>query len=346
MRILVVHPGPDFSVADVYRGWVAGLTANGCQVAEFNLNDRLSFYGEAKLLRAGGYVDALEPEQAMRLAAQGIKAACYEWWPDLILVVSGFFVPPDIWQIMRDRRHRIVILHTESPYEDDRQLKRAGHADLNLLNDPTNLDVFEAVAPTVYMPHSYNPDLHRPRQPDPDVASDFAFIGTGFPSRIRFFEAVDWHGIDAVFAGNWGGLEDDSPLRSLLAHDTAECCPNIETVRIYTSTKVAANLYRREATQPALSAGWAIGPREVELAACGVFFLRDPRSEGDTLFPMLPTFTGPAEFGDLVRWYLAHPGERTAAAVSARAAVADRTFANHAAELLRLIDKIPDRTVG
>lgn len=37
-----------------------------------------------------------------------------------------------------------------------------------------------------------------------------------------------------------------------------------------------------------------------KLAACGTFFARDPRPEGDELFPMLPTFTDPGEFRRVV----------------------------------------------
>ena len=80
-----------------------------------------------------------------------------------------------------------------------------------------------------------------------------------------------------------------------------------------------------------------MGPREVELAACGTFFARESRAEGDGLFPMLPTFTEPTELADIIRWALTHPDERFAAAQQARAAIVDRTFDNHAAQLLKLI---------
>jgi hypothetical protein len=75
------------------------------------------------------------------------------------------------------------------------------------------------------------------------------------------------------------------------------------------------------------------------MAAVGAFFLRDPRPEGDALFPMLPTFTTPGEAADQLRWYLAHPDARETAAAKAREAVADRTFDSNAARLLRLLDK-------
>lgn len=332
MRALVVRPGPNFSVADVCTGWVNGLRELGVEVRDFNFDDRLAFYSNAH--ERGADEPMLTPQDAARAAAKGIETACYEWWPDLVLVVSGFFIPPETFSIMRSRGHKVVLLHTESPYEDDRQIPRAAYADLNLVNDPTNLERFSAVAPTVYMPHAYDPKIHRPRSTDPDVASDFCFVGTGFPSRVEFLRKVDWAGIDVALAGNWPGI-DGTVLEPFLGHPVGECCPNTEAVRLYTSAKASANLYRKEATETA--DGWAMGPREVELAACGTFFLREPRPEGDELFPMLPTFTEPGEFRELLDWWLPREMHRFNAGFMARKAIADRTFKNHASQLLRHI---------
>jgi hypothetical protein len=248
------------------------------------------------------------------------------------------FLTPDLLRILRSRRHKVVVLHTESPYEDDRQLALAEHADLNLLNDPTNIDRFRAVAPTEYMPHAYRPHIHHP-QPVPSAAyrSDFCFVGTGYASRVAWLEQVDWSGLDVAFGGNWQQTSEDSPLRKFLVHDLDECLDNTDTALYYAGTKVSLNLYRREANHPELSQGWAMGPREVELAACGTFYLRDPRPESDELLPMLPAITTPGEFGEQVRWWAAHDTVRETAAAGARAAVADRTFTNHAARLLRLL---------
>jgi hypothetical protein len=44
MRILVVHPGPDFSVHDVYAGWTEALNDLGCEVAVYNLNLRPAYF--------------------------------------------------------------------------------------------------------------------------------------------------------------------------------------------------------------------------------------------------------------------------------------------------------------
>jgi hypothetical protein len=38
VRVLLVHPGPDFSVQDVYIGWYEALKELGVEVVPFNLN--------------------------------------------------------------------------------------------------------------------------------------------------------------------------------------------------------------------------------------------------------------------------------------------------------------------
>lgn len=333
MRVLAVHPGPDWSVADVYSGWLKGLRANGCDVIPLDLGQRLRFYTLAHFEQTdGSFRRVLEPDQAVKLACKTIEAACYEVWPDVVLITSGFYVPEPLYGLVRARGHKVVLLHTESPYEDEAQLLRAPHADLNILNDPTNLEAFSAVAPSAYIPHAYDPDVHRRRPPSADVASDFAFVGTGFPSRVSLFEAVDWTGIDVALAGAWQSLTPDSPLRKFLAHDIDECVDNADTVDYYSSTKASANVYRD-------GIGWAMGPREVELAACGTFYLTEPRPENRQVLGFLPTFDGPGDFECKLRWWLAHDDAREAVAAKARAAIADRTFAANAAHLLRLLDR-------
>jgi len=116
------------------------------------------------------------------------------------------------------------------------------------------------------------------------------------------------------------------------------CIDNADTADIYRRSAMSANLYRNEASDDHSTPGVAMGPREVELAACGTFFARDPRPEGDELFPMLPTITDPSELSDVIRWSMSHPVERQAAADAARAAVADRDCVSVAADLLRRLD--------
>ena len=341
MRWLAVHPGPNFSVADVYNGWCEGLRDQGQQVSRYALDARLSFYDQVLLPvpgQDGAFRPALtEPAAVTERAVDGLYSHLYRWRPDVLLVVSGFFVPPALLDLARSYGTRVVLLCTEQPYELDRELALAPHCDLVLLNDPTHLNSFREHTRAEYVPHAYRPAVHHPG--DSPVACDVSFIGTGYPSRIRYFEDLAATGaldaLDVVLGGNWQALDATSPLRRYVAHDLAECVDNTVTADVYRGTRVGINLYRQEAERPELAAGWAMGPREVEMAACGLFYLRDPRGEGDELLPMLPTFTSPAEAAELLRWWLAHPDERETAATKAREAIADRTFDNHAARLLR-----------
>ncbi len=332
MRALVVEPGPNFSVADVHRGVVAGLRANGVDARSFNLADRLSFYTQAEV----NGVRAFSYEDACRMACQSIRAAAWDWGPDLIIVISSFFVPPEVFVSLRNRGVHVVLWFTESPYEDERQIRQAPYADTVVVNDPMNIDEFRKRNPrTFYVPHGYDPAVHHA-----DGRSDahpFVFVGTGYQSRIEFLEKSDLPA-GSVLAGNWQQVTDSSPLLPFLAHDRGVCIANGDAADLYRASATSFNLYRKEAMSPDLVDGWAMGPREVELAACATWFAREPRGEGDDLFPMLPKVTEPDELGDALRWAVAHPDERHAAAQAARAAVADRTFANNVAQLLRYLD--------
>jgi spore maturation protein CgeB len=358
MRWLVIHPGPNFSVSDVYSGWVEALRDMGEHVIEYNLDKRLQFFDSA--LMETDAVDgqgrqmfrkAVTREEAIMMAAEGIMAMCYRTWPDVVLGVSAFFTPPQMLDILRSRKHKVVLLHTESPYQDNEQLERASHADINLLNDPINIQRYlDLGIPAYYMPHAYRPEIHYPGKGEEDLESDFVFVGTGFKSRIEFFEAMDLEGIDVALGGPWPDVTSDSPLSNYILDDkmigspgnmeNVACLDNPLTAIAYRSSRVGINFYRRESEALHKGEGWAMGPREVEMAACGLFFLRDPRPESDETFPMLPTFDGPEDASEKLRWYLAHDNERETAALAAREAIAGRNFERNAKNLIRYLSEL------
>ena len=339
MRWVVAEPGPSFSVFDTYTGWVEALRSAGQRVIEYNLSERLTFYGSAlKQVGEGTFAHMLTGEQSYELAVNGLYATLYKARPDILFVVSGFFISPELLDRARRSGTRIVVLHTEAPYEDQRMLALAPFVDLLLIDDPTNLEMFQSVATAAYVPKAYRPSVHCPGPSVPELECDLAFVGTGYPSRVAFLEAMDLSGLDVLLAGNWRELAEDSPLYPFLVSTPEDCLDNAKTVDVYRSAKVGLNLYRREAQRPELSEGWSMGPREVEMAAIGLPFARDPRGEGDQELPMLPTFTDPAEASQIVRWFLTHDDERDKASRAIREAVAWRTFDHMAAVLLQLLD--------
>lgn len=353
MRAIVVHPGPAWSTADVYRGWVRGLTANGVDVREFNLDDRLAFYSNSGIVvpadttcescgRDDEFVKWFDSDvDVVRAVGQGLHAACYQFRPDVVVVISAAFLPTYVYDIIRAAGTRVVIVHTESPYEDERQIDIAAHADVNLINDPTNLERWRQANPsTWYVPHAYDPAVHHPGPSRFDL--DVVWVGTAgntFESRTRFMEAVDWSGANVGLGGLWQGLDDDSPLRPLILDGMGECVDNDVTTELYRGSRMSFNLYRSDGIDGSFDGGWAMGPREVEVVATGCLLARhspaDHGGEGDEILPMLPTFIEPGELTDIVRHYMAHPDRRSDLAAAAYAAIAERTFENHAADLLR-----------
>lgn len=217
----------------------------------------------------------------------------------------------------------------------------AKFADISIVNDPTGLDKYQEVSGAAYyQPHSWRPSVHYPARPRARRRHDLAFVGSGFRSRIEFFERMNLDGLDVALGGFWSGLTPDSPLRPYLLSGAGgdQCIDNTQTAGLYRQSRTGINFYRREAEDAHIGEGWACGPREIELAATGTWFCRDPRPESDELFPMLPAFSGPEEAGEQIRWALARPPKRAKAAAQARAAVQDRTFGNAAKRLLQLLD--------
>lgn len=357
MRILMVHPGPDFSVADVFNGWKKAFEKQGHEVGTYNTNERLSFYSQVKITDYRADPDengerpmryAMNGEDAVTASMQGLTHELYQSWPHMVFFVSGFFVPAWLLDLIRKRRKRVVILHTESPYQDDEQLMRAQYAHINLLNDPVNLEEYAYLAPSMYMPHAYDPEVHYPGNEERDL--DFTFIGTMFESRRQFFEGFFDHFSDAELAamkiamggGGWDqGHMDDSKLLRWLGHERGHSVQNADTADIYRRAKTSMNFYRREAEELHEGEGWAMGPREVELAACGVPFIRDNRPESDEVFgSILPAVRTSGEAADLLRWYLRNPESARDAGLRAHKAVQDRTFDNHAQLLMTELEKI------
>jgi spore maturation protein CgeB len=259
-----------------------------------------------------------------------------------VFVTSSFFVPPEHYDLIRQRGTKMVALLTESPYEDPAQYHIAARADMAIVNDPTNLETFRQHQPnTWYVPHAYDPTVHKPGPATARFKSDFGWVGTAYPSRRRFFEECDFTGLDVVLGGNWSELDDQSPLNDFLVNDKAHCLENSDAVEVYRSTKASVNLYRQEAAADEFVAGWAMGPREVELAATGTFYLTEPRPENQEVLPMVPTFTSPGEFSELLRWYLDHDDTRQDIARRAREAIAERTFANNCRFVLDRLANLP-----
>ena len=115
MRVMLVRPGPHFSVQDVADGWSKALRGIlGDTFADFNLDDRLDFYDQHPLLAGADKFVSV-----MKLTNNSLIADVFKFSPDWVVVVSGFFVHHETLALLRARGVRTCLLATESPYEDE-----------------------------------------------------------------------------------------------------------------------------------------------------------------------------------------------------------------------------------
>lgn len=328
MRILLVHPGPAFSVEDVHRGWLKGLREAGAEVIEYDFSSRLFMWQNAHLKRDGEFLQAVPFEEAVKLALEPVGTWIYECQPDVVWFISGFWLTYAFLDTIRGRGQHVLLHCTESPYEDERQIGQAAHADTVLINDPLNLERFKAqCGRTLYVPHSYDPDVHHPGSSTVEE-SDLCIAGTGYGRRVDWLEQMDLDGYEIALLGNWQSLDEHPLAKWVRAERLDECCDNTIVADWYRNTKASLNIYRD-------SIGEAMGPREVELAACGRFFLTEPRPENLEVFPYIPKVEGPQDASEQLRWWIEHPYERHEIEARALAEISSWTFTHRARQILQ-----------
>lgn len=340
MRVYVVHPGANFSTADVYTGAVAGLRAlDGVDVYEGRLDTIMEWYELA--LAAGIAQGTMKAEAAKQINAQRWASAhitqhILQVWPDLVVVISGHNYHT---QDVRDLRRiglKVACVLTESPYMLDAEALLARQYDAVTTNERLAVPLLRATNPrATYLPHAFHPAIHTPHvPPDPAKACDVVFIGSMFEERKRLIESVDWSGITHTVRGYH------------LDGQTPDVVPNLEAADYYRSARICLNHHRTTTSHGSgqhINAHEAesLGPRAYEIAACGGFQLMDDsRPERFDVFgDCAPTYRA-GDASDLerqVRYWLAHEERRAETARAMHQAVQPHSWIRRAGQLLEVL---------
>ncbi|MEK9722015.1 MAG: glycosyltransferase [Rhodospirillaceae bacterium] len=356
-RVLVVHPGSQFSTGDVYHGIVGGLRSLGVEVGAYALTDRIAAASEwvALLQRRARRHDPSRPlmdrdERLNRIfdeASKDVLAMALDNRVDGVLVISGMFLPGQTLYRLRRAGVPVGLLLTECPYDDDRHEKLAPLVDIVWANERASVARLRAVQPqTYYLAAAYDSERHRDVAPDdaPDVAHhDVVFVGTAFRERLDLLAAVDWSGLDLGLYGNFtagvGGHRATARCRRLLdPYVRGGLVTNETTAELYRRAAIGLNLYRTSILfdgKTHVVGAESLNPRAYELAATGCFQISDWRAEvGDVFGDSVPTFDDAADLGAMVRYYLAHPAERQARAREAQRRVAGHSFTHRARQMV------------
>lgn len=349
MRICIIHPGATTSISDVYDGLLNGLKANGHEVVQYKLSDRIVRAGEFL-----SYIWKLEKKRG-RLrekpnTADILYQACCDsiprilrFNPDWTIVVTGMYYPKYFLQLLRNANLRVGLLLTESPYDDDAQERLASYVTAVWTNERTSVDRLRISNPnTFYLPHAYDQERHTPEATEEDAkvkAHDVVFVGTCFQERIELLSRVDWTGIDLGLYGNWDDLGSRSKLRKYVCGEDTE---NKTTAALYRKAKIGLNLYRNSKgfgrNAPKIQRAESLNPRAYELAACGAFHLSDERDELKEIFgELVPTFEDAESLETQIRWWLDDDKGRAEIGRQLPTLVAPHHWQNRAKDLVDIL---------
>src|SRR6185369_10138735 len=166
---------------------------------------------------------------------------------------------------------------------------------------------------------------------------DVVFVGSGFPERIDWFNAIDWTGIDLGLYGTWKGLGLKKQVKACIRMGQVN---NEYAAGLYRRAKIGLNLYRTHQGWGAnrtriTTVAESLSPRAYELAACGAFHLSDYRAEVVEQFgDLVPTFTTPQEAAALIRLWLNDSDGRARVSAALPATVAEASWAERAKVVL------------
>lgn len=338
LRLLLIHPGASWATAEIFWGLLHGLKYHDVDVVPFRLDQRFPA-SEATLRHLWRTKKRSEPNLERPNAADlsyhasiGALEMALRHHVDCVVVVSAMLFHPDVLIMMKQAGLRVVVLFTESPYDYDAEMKVAKIVDGGWTNERCVVRDFRKVNPHFgYLPHGWDPLVHRTDTPIDDSvpAHDVVFVGTGFRERYRFFNAIDWTGINLGLYGTWDErLLTNKAVRKALKNGPIE---NARAALLYRRAKIGLNLYRTSQgwgpNAPSVAHAESVNPRAYELAACGTFALSDYRSESTELFgDLVPMFRAPVEAAALMRLWLADEAGRQHVAALLPARVAEASW--------------------
>ena len=342
MRVLLIQPGASYSTHDVFEGLDFGLQSFGLMVMPYRLDQRITLKNKwLKFVwreKKGKQKNLPKPQPMDVLYEASVDALniALKHKVDLVIIVSAMFFHPDVITMLKRAGMRVAVLFTESPYDEEHELRIAGMQDDGRhvidwcwTNERASVPQFQAVNPNAgYLPHAWHPEKHGPLAKASDLpCHDVVFVGSGFKERVGFFNSIDWTGIDLGLYGNWKDVGLNKQLRSCVKGGNIT---NDVAAKLYRNAKIGLNLYRN-------SPGWgseqssvvpeSLSPRAYELAACGAFHLSEYRAEVPEHFgDAVPTFRNAAEASALIREWLPKETERTEVAAKLPSLVANDSW--------------------
>ena len=301
-------------------------------IRDYYLDKHLSYHLKALEVVDSESGTSIAKDQAFvsRMATENVLNEAVYFGADLVFVVSGLNFHPIALTSLEKVGIPAAVYLTENPYDDVPQ--REWCSNYPSMAVFTHERISSEREGWTYLPHAYDPAVHRPVEPDPKFNCDVLLVGTGWRERQYFLEAVNWTGIHLYVAGPkeaWPALTERSPIWTSFH---AEPVDNATIAPRYAAAKICLNFHRRHPD------AWSPNPRAYEIAACGAFQLSDPRPGVTDLFgETVPIFDSPEALERLVRQYLEEGPVRRCLANKSRDLVKNETFDERAKQLVAVL---------
>ena len=344
-KILLIEPGHVTSTIETFRGFADGFLSLGCDVWEYSLGERISFFRKAnKAVNPEGKVNET---QLLEAATESIIVAALDQKVDLILYITAQFIPHRTFQMVREGlKIPQGIIFTESPYLSNLELDRLKSCDFAFTNDESCLEPYRKVNKNVFfLPQGYRQDVFEANIASSSwYESDIFFVGTIFPRRQIFlnkicenffYEKIKFYG--TPLKPVW---ESDQFKRAF----ARRTLPQEEYAKFLKKTKIALCPMREYRIAPnAHIVPMNPGPRFFEILATGAFCITEWREGLKQYGPErnFVTYKSTEECIDKIEFYLKHKEEREKIAVRGRKRVFEKeSFLCRAKTALKIIEKL------
>jgi len=360
-RILLVSPGHGISTIDVFLGAGDALKLLGQDVYSFKLRNRIKFYQDAMGHFVKGTNQRVSISEVYNIACQGLFTSVFQTWPDLILFITGQYIPPWVPSLIRERAPHIkqAVWYTESPYMLAYEVQRAPVFDYVFTCDKLCAEVYKKFCPeSHYLPTAYNSnyewETEMRRWESIIYAPDLFFVGSEVPGRLDFLKELAQHikgkvqfklfGVfPSIEKGLCPELEPFYIPMTLTKFEVIKYYNNAKIIlnhsRISESKRMLRNLKTGEMVEKKLEP-YSLGPRVYEIMAAGGFLLTDYRPELDDLFEVgkdLVVYKNAKDCADKVLEYLDKEKERKAIAQRGKSKVKEHTYINRMQKMLSIV---------
>jgi len=257
--------------------------------------------------------------------------------PDLV-VVSGsnwYLLPDTLRRLKRELGCAVVLNEQHLQVFQGHQAESLPLYDHVFSQDSALVSLLQATAAArsvSLLGPACDPLEHRAMELTPsereDLGSDVAYVGWGYPNRLRLFE-----GLLDFDVRLWGIGWDAAP--ALRERHRAEPVHGLKKTKIYNAARILVNL---QSTRYQVD---GVTCRPFEVAACGGFCLSEPKKDLGVFFRLgeeVVVFEGVEDLRDKLRYYLRHDEERREIAARGRArALGEHTYEHRVREILETI---------